>query len=241
MSARSIWRHAVGALACLAIVAVASCSATDPAAESQGAPPAAAPTEPDGDGASGDVQRSALGRANQGALTLVALGGLGREQAAGDEVRDLGTRLATEGQAFLDRLQQAATAQGVALGDFPSAEQQALLADLRARSGQPFDQAWLRTAMQVQQQARDAATAILSSADASAEARDAAESLLALLDGMNAEIRRAATSAGADTPAAVDAGTGGQAATDAPPGVALGLLAAGVVLVCSALWRRRAT
>jgi predicted outer membrane protein len=240
----------VSALAALALVGVASCSSGEPAAPPPGqdAPPiSAAPAQPAQPGAAGDAQNpagpqgGALGTAVQGAAGLAALGGLGQAQGAGDQVRGLGAQLEAEGQALSDQLRQAATAQGATLDEQPTAEQQAILADLQARSGEPFDQAWLRAAMQAQQQAREAAEAVLASPDASEEAKAAARDALARLDTLTAGLQQAGSSAGAGTPGAVNAGSGGQAAQDLAPVVALGLLGAGSALLGGAAWRRRRT
>jgi predicted outer membrane protein len=223
----------VGALGVLALAGVASCSS--PAASAP-PPAAAAPAAPAAGGAA-DAQNALLTKASQGAAALVALGTLGQEQGAGDQVRTLGGQLATEGKALNDQLQQAS---GGALADAqPTAEQQALLADLKARTGEPFDQAWLNAASQLQQQARDAANAVLNDPNASPEAKAAAQAALAKLDALAAQIKQAAGSAGAATPGSVNAGTGGQAEESSVPALALGLLAVGAALLGGAMWRRR--
>jgi len=62
------------------------------------------------------------------------------------------------------------------------------------------------------------------------EARAAAEEALARLDALAAGLGEATTAAGAEAPAAVEAGNGGQAAQDAPL-LAIGLLGGGVALI----------
>ena len=180
-------RTAVGTvLAALAIVALPACSsgATDQAPAPSAAPSAAAPAA----GSPTDAQRAAYGTAHQGALVLVALGGLGTEQGDGDQVKGLAPDVTAQGQALDAQVRAQATAAGVVLGDQLAAEHQALVADLKARNGQPFDQAWLRAALDMEQQARDAATTILNDPNASPEAKQAARDALAKLDALCAKL-----------------------------------------------------
>lgn len=240
---------AAGTLAALALVSIASCSA--PGAPTQApAPDAAASSAPAGDasapagdpagdaagaGAGGAAQSAAVGQAASAVAGLAALGGLGQGQGAGEQVRGLGGQMVADAQALAAQL----SAEGAAAP--LTAEQQATLADLGARTGAPFDQAWLRAATDALTQARDAANAVLASADATPEARAAAEETLARLDALAASLADSSTAAGADTPQAVDAGNGGQAAEDLAPIVALGLLGTGAALIGGAAWRRRQT
>jgi predicted outer membrane protein len=232
---RQVFAHAVAVVAVLGVVfgALAACGSS----EQTELPPPAAPAQPgapaDQQGAGG--QSAALGPAGQGAAALAALGGLGQAQGATPAVRDLGGQLATEGQALVDQLQQSA---GGAIAAEPTAEQQTVLADLEARTGEQFDPAWLRAAMQMQQEVRDAANAVLADENASDEAKAGARDALARLDALGSRIEQAASSAGAQAPAAVDAGSGGQAAGDVTP-LAAAVVGVGVALLAGALWRRR--
>jgi predicted outer membrane protein len=222
-------------LAALALVTVTACSApAAPPAEGAPAPSAAAGAADAGTGAQG----AALGQALTAATGLAALGGLGQDQGAGDQVRGLGGQLSSDADALTAQLRTLAEAQGVAVTDALTPEQQAQLADLGARTGQPFDQAWLNAAGEALAQARSAAEAVLASPDASPEARAAAEEALARLDALAASLADASTAAGADAPTTVDAGNGGQAAPDAPL-LAIGLLGGGVALVGGAAALRR--
>lgn len=227
---------AAGTLAALSLVTVTACSApAPPAPPAAGAPSAAAGETAGETGAQG----AALGQALTAATGLAALGGLGQDQGAGDQVRGLGGQLATDAEAVTAQLRSLAEEQGVAVTDALTPEQQAQLADLGARTGQPFDQAWLSAAGEALAQVRSAAEAVLASPDASPEARAAAQQALDRLDALAASLSGASTAAGADTPTAVDAGNGGQAAQDAPL-LAIGLLGGGVALVGgAAVWRRR--
>ncbi|GEL19733.1 DUF4142 domain-containing protein [Pseudonocardia asaccharolytica] len=240
-------RLAVGTiLATLALAGAAACSSPNQPAPgpAPGAPPPASdPAAAPGAGQATDAQRAALGQAHQGALALVALGGLGAQQGASEQVRTLGPQLQEQGQSLDQQIRSAANAQGVALGDQLSAQQQSMLADLQSRTGQPFDQAWLRAALDMQQQARDAANAVLNDPNATPEAEAAAQRTLAQLDALLAQLRQAAGEAGSATPGSVNAGTGGQAATQTAPIGAIGLIGLGAVLLGGVGWwwcRRRA-
>jgi predicted outer membrane protein len=193
-------------LSALALTGAVACSSAP-----EQAPPMPADTAAPAPGAS-DAVREAYGQANQGALALVALGGLGTEKGVGAQVQGLAPDLTSQGQGLLDQVKQAATAAGVTLGDQLDAQQQALVADLQARSGQPFDTAWLQAAQTLMQQAREAANAILNDPNASPEAKAAAQDALRRLDALAAQLSSASSSAGAATPGSVNAGTGGQAA-----------------------------
>lgn len=226
---------AASTLAALSLVTVTACSTPAPA---PAAPPAAgAPSAAAGETAG--AQGAALGQALTAATGLAALGGLGQDQGAGDQVRGLGAQLATDAEAVTAQLRSLAEEQGVAVTDALTPEQQAQLADLGARTGQPFDQAWLSAAGEALAQVRSAAEAVLASPDASPEARAAAQQAIDRLDALAASLAGASTAAGADAPTAVDAGNGGQAAQDTPL-LAIGLLGGGVALVGGAtVWRRR--
>lgn len=224
---------AAGTLAALTLVTVTACSAPTAAA-----PPAGAPAAGETAGDPG-ARGAALGQALTAATGLAALGGLGQDQGAGDRVRGLGGQLTTDAEAVTAQLRSLAEEQGVAVTDALTPEQQAQLADLGARTGQPFDQAWLSAAGEALAQVRSAAEAVLASPDASPEARAAAQQALDRLDALAAGLAGASTAAGADAPTAVDAGYGGQAAQDTPL-LAIGLLGGGVALVGgAAAWRRR--
>jgi predicted outer membrane protein len=192
----------------------------------------AAPT-----GASG-LSADHAAQAHQAALGLVALGGLGSDKGTTDGLRALADRVSTEGRALDEQIRTLATAQGLTLTDDVGAQIQAVLNDLQGRSGQPFDQAWLRAVGDLVEQGRTAANAVLSSPDASDEAKAAARDALARLDALAAAIRDAATTSGAGTPNSVNAGTGGQAA-DTDPALPAALVGLGALLLAAALRLRR--
>jgi hypothetical protein len=188
-------------------------------------------------GASG-LSADQAAQAHQAALGLVALGGLGTEKGTTDGLRALADRVSTEGRALDEQIRTLATAQGLTLTDDVGAQIQGVLNDLQGRSGQPFDQAWLRAVGDLVEQGRTAANAVLSSPDASDEAKAAARDALARLDALAAAIRDAATTSGAGTPNSVNAGTGGQAA-DTDPALPAALVGLGALLLAAALRLRR--
>jgi predicted outer membrane protein len=242
MTSRSARLTAGTMLVAVALTGAAACSSGDqaPAAPT---PDAVAPPNPgNAAGQPTDATRQAFGQANQGALALVALGGLGTDKGVGEQVQGLAPGVTSQGQALLDQVKQAATAQGVALGDQLDAQAQAVVTDLQSRSGRPFDAAWLQAATSVIDQARAAADAVLNDPNASPEAKTAARNALAKLDELAAQVRSASSSAGASTPGSVNAGTGGQAASSAEsaPVLPLAVSGLGIVLIGgAAAWTRR--
>jgi hypothetical protein len=236
-SIRQVVANAVAVIAVLGIVfgAVTACGSAD---QSQLPPPVAPgqPGEPGGlDAALGMGAGGPVGAAGSAASAIAALGGLGQAQGSAQNVRELGAQYSTDGQALLDQLKAGA---GGVLATEPTADQQATLADLRARTGEQFDQGWLRVADQLQQQMRDAANAVLADENASDEAKAAAQEALNRLDSLSEGLEQAAAPAGASTPKAVDAGSGGQAAGDVTP-TAIVLVGVGALLLAGALWWRR--
>ena len=234
---RQVVANAVAVIAVIGIVfgAVTACGSSD---QAQPSPPVAPgqPGAPAGlDTALGMGAGGTLGAAGSSASAIAALGGLGQAQGEAQNVRTLAAQYTTDGQALLDQLKASA---GGVLAAEPTAEQQSTLADLRARSGEQFDQAWLRAAEQMQQQVRDAANAVLADENASDEAKAAAQEALTRLDALAEQLDEAAAPAGASTPQAVDAGSGGQAAGDVTPAAIL-LVGVGALLLAGALWWRR--
>jgi hypothetical protein len=204
----------------------ATATATATASADQGTPSATVP----------GVPADQVGQAHQAALGLIALGGLGTQKGS-DALHALADQVISDGRAVDDKIRALASAQGLTLTDDLGSTVQGTLNDLQARSGQPFDQAWLRAVGDLVAQARDAANAVLSSPNASQEAKAAARDALARLDALAAAVRDASGKAGAGTPSKVPAGTGGQAA-EAPvlPAALVGL---GALLLGSAVVLRR--
>jgi hypothetical protein len=249
----SVQPTGLGLATVLAVVALmgAACSAGQPAAtttptgtagaSATATAGAAAPSTGTGgtstpSGASG-LSADQAAQAHQAALGLVALGALGGEKGATDALRTLAGRVTSEGRALDEQIRTLATAQGLTLSDDVGAQIQGVLNELQARSGQPFDQAWLRAVGDLVEQGRAAANAVLSSPDASDEAKAAARDALARLDALAAALRDAAGAAGAGTPSAVNAGTGGRAAQ--APVLPAALVGLGAVLLGIAVRLRR--
>ncbi|HEY2202919.1 MAG TPA: DUF4142 domain-containing protein [Pseudonocardia sp.] len=235
----------VAACAALAVVLVPGCSSSPqvnpPAPPPASAPaPNAAPPGPAPAAQGNSTLATALGNAHQGAAALIALGGLGTAKGIGEQVKGLAPELTSQGQAIDQQIRQQAQASGATLNDQLSQEQQATIADLQARSGEPFDQAWLRAASDLMQQARDAANAVLNDPSASPEAKAAAQDTLTKLDALRSRLERASSSAGAATPGSVNAGTGGQAERGAWPRTgAAGLAGLAALLLIGGAWLRR--
>jgi predicted outer membrane protein len=234
---RQVVANAVAVLAVIGIVfgAVTACGSPDQPRE----PTPIAPDQPGTPGglnaALGMGANNTLGAAGSAASAIAALGGLGQAQGSAQDVRTLSAQYSTDGQAVLDQFKASV---GGILATEPTAEQQATLADLRARSGEQFDQAWLRAAGRFQQQVREAANAVLADENASDQAKAAAQDALKRLDSTAEELQQASAPAGAATPGAVDAGSGGQAAGDVTP-AAIVLVGVGALLLSGALWWRR--
>ncbi|MGD9530148.1 MAG: DUF4142 domain-containing protein [Pseudonocardia sp.] len=234
-------RHtAATAAAALALVACTACGgpavpAQPPLPPPPGAPaaPGAAPAAP---GAPAVPGAAAAQAAHQGASALAALAAVGEEKG-GEQVRAAAGRIAAGVAALDEQVRAAAGASGVELDDSLTADQQALLADLQARSGTSFDQAWTRAVLDVYGQLKAAAEAALSSPDASEDAKAAARAALAKLDALTGQLRSQPGSSGGVPPTTVDTGTGGQAAStgDGLPLVPVALLAAGALLAGGAV------
>lgn len=218
------------AAAALAIVALPACSSTETPAAPAPAPPAAPATPAPGSTAPTGTENAGAAAAHQGASALAALGTMGQEKGSTSEIRTLGGQIATDTKVLDDQLRAIAAASGITLSDAVGADQQALLADLQARSGAQFDQAWIRAVVDLQKQVKANAEAVLNSPNATPEAKAAARDALAKLDATMAKLQGSAGAAGAAPPAAVDSGTGGQA-EDGLPLLAIGLLGGGVLLL----------
>jgi predicted outer membrane protein len=248
VSVRLTRLSAGAALAVVALLGTSCGSPTPPppppaAAPAPAAPPAGAPTSSTATAEPGTPSTGApgipaerVGQAHQAALGLIALGALGRQKGSA-ALHSLADQVTTDGRAADDKIRALASAQGLTLTDDLGSTIQGTLNDLQARSGQPFDQAWLRAVGDLVEQARNAANAVLSSSNAGDEAKGAARDALARLDALAAALRDASAKAGAGTPSAVNAGTGGQAA-DAPV-LPAALVVLGALLVGSAVVLRR--
>jgi predicted outer membrane protein len=209
-------------------------SPTTPAAGS--GPSSGTPSSGTPSSGSPGVSADQIGPAHQAALGLIALGGLGTQKGS-EAIHSLADKVTSEGKAIDEQIRALATAQGLGVTDDLDVRIQRVVSDLQSRTGAPFDQAWLRAVGDLVTQARDAANAVLSSPTTSEDAKAAARDALARLDALAGSVRDATNAAGAGTPKAVNAGTGGQAA-EAPilPSALVGL---GALLLGSAVVLRR--
>jgi putative membrane protein len=219
-------RHILSvAAAALALAALTACSGTQTPAP---APPGAAPGAGQPGTAPGAGQ---LGTAHQNAAALAALAALGKEKG-GAQVRTLAEQIGDEALRLDEQIRAVAASSGVTLDESASADQQALLADLNARSGASFDQAWTRAVLDLYAKLKTDAEAVLNSPTAAEEAKAAARAALADLDAAMTQLQ--AGEPGAAPPTGVDTGTGGQA-QDGLPVLPVALLAAGALLVGGAV------
>ncbi|MDQ4117570.1 MAG: DUF4142 domain-containing protein [Actinomycetota bacterium] len=144
--------------------------------------------------------KAAFGNAHQSALGLAALGGIGVEQGVGEQVKELAPQVQSEGQAIDQRLRGMGSAIGVSLPDQVSPEVQAQLDDLKARTGEQFDPAWLQAAQAEQQKLKDQAAGLLNIPGLPQDQKDAAQQQLDKLDQLGQKLAAASAAAGAATP-----------------------------------------
>jgi Domain of unknown function (DUF4142) len=205
--------------AAIALVGVSGCTAGGPPAPPP--PPAGAAAPPAaGAGTPAAGQQAALTQGYQRALALTQFGGLGGAQGVGDQVKALGPELEQQGKDLESRIRALADAQQLTLGDQLTPPDESALTQLRGRSGPPFDTAWLDSAQQLEQQARDWATGVLNDPSASPDAQGGARDLTAKLDALAPRLQAAvdsggtgSASAGAGGSGADGSGTGGNSAS----------------------------
>lgn len=222
--------------------------------------------------------RQAFGDAHQKALGLAALGGIGLEQGVGNTVKELAPQVQGEGQQLNDKLRGLASAIGVSLPDQVSPEIQAQVDDLKARTGEQFDQGWLQAAQAQVGALSDQAQQLLNVPGLPPEQLDQARAQLTNLGELKTKLDQAAAEAGATTPGsgsgnadgngsgadgnaagngtapgngsgngsasgsgspAVDAGTGGQAASASDVALPVALGGAGLLLLVAGAVRLR--
>ncbi|MBN9735748.1 MULTISPECIES: DUF4142 domain-containing protein [unclassified Pseudonocardia] len=150
--------------------------------------------------------RQAFGDAHQKALGLAALGGVGLEQGVGQQVKDLAPQVQGEGQQLNDKLRGLASSVGVSLPDQVSPEIQAQVDDLKARTGEQFDQGWLQAAQEQVGQLNDQAQGLLNVPGLPPEQLDQARAQLTNLGALKTKLDEAAAAAGAATPGADGSG-----------------------------------
>ncbi|WP_226362927.1 DUF4142 domain-containing protein [Pseudonocardia sp. ICBG1142] len=144
--------------------------------------------------------RQAFGDAHQKALGLAALGGIGLEQGVGNTVKELAPQVQGEGQQLNDKLRGLASAIGVSLPDQVSPEIQAQVDDLKARTGEQFDQGWLQAAQAQVGALSDQAQQLLNVPGLPPEQLDQARAQLTNLGELKTKLDQTAAEAGATTP-----------------------------------------
>lgn len=222
-------RWAATALTCLALTGIAAASAS--------AAPAFA-----GDDSMTDS--AFLRAAHQGSLTEIAAGQDARKNATTDCVKRVAAVLVREHTELDADTGVLADKLGVDLPLAPTVEQQQTLAGLMAKAGtSAYDTAWLKALSAAHQATLDRIDKQLARGE-NTEVTTAAKATRPIVAGHLALLRggacRADTAATTDTPKAIRAGSGGQAATFAagmPLAVAVPAIAVGgVVIAGGAFW-----
>jgi putative membrane protein len=168
--------------------------------------------------------------AHQSNLAEIAAGRDAQQNAASDDVKALGAELVAD-HTTLDRsVTSLAQKYDVTLPSAPNPEQRAALAEVRQRSGEAYDAAWVRTQLDGHLKTRAATREELARGDA-ADVTAAARAATPVVQRHIAELRSIADDLGLAVPTSVDGGTGGQAAVSSNRTLAVSLAALGVALV----------
>ncbi|MBP2370745.1 DUF4142 domain-containing protein [Pseudonocardia parietis] len=162
--------------------------------------------------------RQAFGDAHQKALGLAALGGVGMEQGVGQQVKDLAPQVQSEGQQIDEKLRGLASSAGITLPDQVSPEVQAQVDDLKARTGDQFDPAWLQAAQEQVGQLNEQAQTLLNVPGLPPEQLEQARAQLTSLGELKTQLDEAAAAAGAGTPGADGSGDAAGGSGDAAGG-----------------------
>ncbi|SFM93896.1 protein of unknown function [Pseudonocardia ammonioxydans] len=203
MNSNSIGRTVGASVAALALVGLTACGGETPQVPN-------VPTELPQVPGVGDP-RQAFGDAHQKALGLAALGGVGLEQGVGQQVKDLAPQVQAEGQQIDERLRGLASGIGVSLPDQVSPEIQAQVDELKAQSGEQFDQGWLQAAQEQVGQLNDQAQGLLNVPGLPPEQVEQARAQVTNLGELKTKLDEAAVAAGVAAP-------GGEGAGDAAGG-----------------------
>ena len=203
MNSNSIGRTVGASVAALALVGLTACGGETPQVPN-------VPTELPQVPGVGDP-RQAFGDAHQKALGLAALGGVGLEQGVGQQVKDLAPQVQAEGQQIDERLRGLASGIGVSLPDQVSPEIQAQVDDLKAQSGEQFDQGWLQAAQEQVGQLNDQAQGLLNVPGLPPEQVEQARAQVTNLGELKTKLDEAAAAAGVGA-------AGGEGAGDAAGG-----------------------
>lgn len=223
-SNRRMTRTVGAAVAAFALVGLTACGGETPSVPNL---PSNLPQVP----GVGDP-RQAFGDAHQKALGLAALGGVGAGQGVGEQVKNLAPQVQNEAQQLDQKLRGAASGIGVTLPDQVSPEVQGQIDDLKARSGEQFDQGWLQAAQGQVGQLNDQVNGILNVPGVPEDQKNQVREQLTNLGQLKTQLDEAAAAAGAGTPGEGGAaggapGEGGAAGAPSAPGAGDGSGAAG--------------
>jgi putative membrane protein len=178
--------------------------------------------------------------AHQSNLAEIAAGQDAQQNATNDDVKMLGEHLVSD-HTTLDRsVTTLAQKYDVSLPDAPNAEQQAALAQVKQKSGEAYDAAWVSSQLTGHLKTKAATEKELSAGEAE-DVQAAARTATPVVQRHIDELRSIADDLGLSTPSSVNGGTGGQAATETHRTLGLSLSVLGVALVGGAvlLLRRR--
>ena len=191
-------------------------------------------------GTASQQDTSWLVAAHQSNLAEIAAGTDAQQNATNGDVKALGEHLVAD-HTTLDRSVTAlAQKYGVTLPDAPNAEQQAALAEVKQKSGEAYDAAWVSSQLTGHLKTKAATAEELSEGEA-ADVVSAARTATPVVQRHIDELASIADDLGLSVPVSVDGGTGGQAAVDTRSGLGLSLTALGVALLggVALLVRRR--
>jgi putative membrane protein len=166
--------------------------------------------------------------AHQSNLTEIAAGQAAQQKATSQQVKDLGAMFIQMHTALDADLTAAAKTLGVSLPDAPTASQQATLASVAAKSGAAFDSAWVTS------QIAGHRTTLAATQKEVSSGSDATVVKLATAATPVVQQHLTALLALPEAPSSVQAGTGGQAASDRTPWL-LALAAMGAALLAGAV------
>jgi putative membrane protein len=181
-----------------------------------------------------------MASAHQGNLAEIAAGQAAVAQAATDTVRQMGQMLIDDHTTLDANLTAAATQLGVTLPGSPTAEQQAELATVKAKTGAAFDAAWISIQIPAHRATLAAgATEVATGSDPTV--KNLASAAAPVVQHHLDELLAAAPQYG--VPASVSAGTGGQAGGGSGRALGAALVGFGalvLLLTGGRLVRRRA-
>lgn len=203
------------ALARLALTVAASTTLLIGAACSSETTPSV-PTNLPNAGAIAEGLQGQLGSLATGSGALSALGQLGEQNGAAEQVKSLAAKLVSDSQGLTGKLQQAASAAGVTLPNPSSPESQQTLDELKQKSAADFDQAWLQEVQTTAQETQSAAEGLATTQGLPPQVAEVAQGAADQLAARQEQAKQAAAALGGADGQQGEA-AGGQAGT-APGG-----------------------